>query len=209
MARSARVVYEDIAKLNPFYKEYQSFWNSDSEASSLTFSSNGSTKSSSLRSIPSSQGSFRPLEVSSSPVIRHFHSHNSLDAVYLHMGNEHQPAFEEYDEQNTSQLASLDYTDSIKRPLSPIDEPDEDGGAEFLEPDLIRPQLHPSKLPHKKLFGEMGLLGRTTEVQAPRLERRKSQMLKTFGKKIKKQVEVLVSVFPAFPKYLPATLLMP
>lgn len=202
-------MYEDIAKLNPFYKKYQSFWNSDSEASSLTFSSNGSTKSSSLRSIPSSRGSFRPLEVSSSPVIRHFHSHNSLDAVYLHEGNEHQPTFDEYDGQNTSQFASLDYTDSFKRPLSPIDEPDEDCDAEVLEPDLIRPQPHPSKLPHKKLFGEMGLLGHTTEVQAPRLERRKSKMFKAFSKKIKKQVEVLVSVFLAFPKYLPATLLMP
>ena len=201
-------MYEDIAKLNPFYKEYHDFWNSDSEESSLTLSSNGSTKSSSLRSIPSSRDSFRPLEVSSSPTIRHFHSHSSLDAVYLHEGNEHQPTYEEYDGQDTSQLAALDYADSIKRPLSPIDEPGEDCDTDVLELELIRPQVHPSKLPHKKLFGEKSLLGRTTEVHAMPLERRKSQMFKAFGKKIKKQVEVLVSAFPVFSKCLPAASLM-
>lgn len=192
--RNAKLIYEDIAKLNPFYKAYHNFWNTESNESALTFSTNGSTKSSSLKSTPSSRDSFRPLEVSSSPSVRHFNSDGSLDAIYLYEGNEYQPRYDEYDGQNTSHVAALDYTGSIQQSLSTMDEPEEciSTDIEPLEPDLIHPNMHPSNFPHKKLFGDKGLLGYTTEVRAPPLERRKSQMIKTFGKKIRKQVEGLV-----------------
>lgn len=194
--RSARLVYEDIAKLNPFYKEYHNFWNTESDESAMTFSTKGSTESS-LKSPPSSsRDSFWPVETSSSPSIRHFNSEDRvLDTIYLYEGNEYQPKYDEYDGHDTSCVAAMDYTDSIQQSSCTIDEPDEylSTDIELLEPDLIHPNMHPSKFPHKKLFGDKGLLGYTTEVSAPPLERRKSQMIKTFGKKIKKQVEGLVS----------------
>lgn len=193
-------MYEDIAKLNPFYKEYKNFWNTtpELEESSLTFSSGGSsTRSGSLQSIPSSQDSFRPLEVSSSPPLRHFRSHSGLDSsklhVLLHDGNEHQPMYEEYDGMNTSQYAAVDHADSMKRPLTPIEEPAEYCDPSDLDPELDTRPVHPSKLPHKKLFGEDGWLGRTAEVHAVPYDRRGSQMFKGFGRKIKQQVREIVS----------------
>lgn len=195
-------MYEDIAKLNPFYEVYENFWNTDSEESSLTFSSRGSSdsaRSPSLASITSSQDSFRPLEISSSPSIRHFRSHLDLDEtkkiqVFLHEGSEHQPTYAEYDGQS-SQFAALDYADNDKRPLSPIEEPEDSSDSDELEPDL-RPKVHPSKYPHKKLFGQDGWLGCSTDVHALPLEKRTSMVFKGIGNKIKKQVGEIVS-FPS------------
>lgn len=197
---SARLLYEDIAKLNPFYEVYGKFWDTESDESSLTFSSSGSSdsaRSPSVASIPSSQDSFRPFEVSSSPSLRHFRSHIDLDEskrlqVLLHEGNEHQPTYEEYDGHNTSQFAALDYADNVKRPLLPVEEPEEDGDSDVLEQDL-RPKVHPSKYPHKKLFGQDGWLGCSTDVHALPLEKRTSMLFKGIGKKFKKQVGEIVS----------------
>jgi len=192
-------MYEDIAKLNPFYEVYENFWNTESEESSLTFSSRGSSdsaRSSSLKSITSSQDSFSPLEVSSSPSIRHFRSHIDLHEterhqVFLHEGSEHLPTYGEYDGQS-SQFAASDYTDSVKQPLSPMEKSEDDSDSDELEPDL-RPKVHPSKYPHKKLFGQDGWLGCSTDVHALPLEKRTSMMFKDIGKKIKKQVGEIVS----------------
>lgn len=174
----------------------------------MTISTNGSPKSS-LKSSSSSQDSFRPLEVSSSPNVRHFNADDgALDTIYLYEGNEYQPKYDEYEGQNTSCVAALDYTGSTQQSLYSTDEPDDylstTTDLELLETDLIHPDIgmHLSNFPHKKLFGDKGLLGYTAEVRALPLERRKSQMIKTFGKKIKKQVEGLVSIYIHTPEVI-------
>lgn len=108
----------------------------------------------------------------------------------IHSVNRHKPLYESRGALEKSQLGSLQDDDDASRysyvetpastdtfDVGPLDVPGQSGG-----------------LPRKKLFGEHGWLGDVPgEAESP--DKRKSKMIKDFGKKIKQHVGDIVSFF--------------
>ncbi|KAI9930300.1 hypothetical protein MW887_011051 [Aspergillus wentii] len=187
--------YEDIAKLNPFYEEYRAFWNTSSDTSTISsYSSSSSSSACSSHSAHSDiDPSFHPLEMSSSPSLHQIPPYGALYVpdrlhVPVHDGKQYQPSYEVHDECNVSQIATLEYEDSCKLP---IEGPMESLEIDLFDLDLADESAQQAKKPHKKLFGEKGWLGCTSDLQDLPNDKSKQKIFKGLGKKIKQHVEEL------------------
>lgn len=184
------MTYEDIAKLNPFYEEYNTFWDAEPEPAA-TFSSSASSKSYASSYYSGSEFSF-PRERSSSP---HPHKVQSQGGFRLpesphpavHDVGKHQPRVETPEVCRGSHIAFVEDEDDYGR-YSAFE-----SQAKLPESDLFGfSTFHQKGLPRKKLFGENGWLGSTADMTQP-AEKTKSKIFKDFGKKIKQHVEDMVS----------------
>jgi hypothetical protein len=191
------LAYEDIAKLNPFYEEYNNFWTARSEPES-TFSSGASSKSTSSGSFYSEPGSFYSAELSTSPVMDRF---NNFDGVHvpdrLHTAirtvNKCKPLYQPCRSLADSQFAFFENDSDCSPRYSHVPSPTELTGPDPLDLGLDSP-CQQQALPRKKLFGENGWLGDTAEPKEL-TDKRKSKMFKGLGKKIKRHVGEIVSCF--------------
>ena len=189
------MTYEDIAKLNPFYDEYRTFWDDPRDASDLSLCTDGLSSSSSLPSLIS--GSDFPsssIDIATSPPFR-THIHAPLPRspkVTFHSGGQCKPIYDEHHELESSQVAIVDEDDYPKRPLSPVRECLDD--SELV--DSVDHTLGSVRSSHKQLFGNKGWLGCTADLEAPLPKLPKYKSLIGLGKKFKQHVEGIVSLLP-------------
>ncbi|KAL3473389.1 hypothetical protein BJX99DRAFT_261453 [Aspergillus californicus] len=184
--------YEDIAKLNPFYKEYHAFWDDPQGASDSSLCSDGLSSSSSLPSFAyGSEPCSSPCDMATSPS---FHAPAHLDTLLaqspnlaLYNSGQCKPTYDECHDLESSQIAIVDYDGSIKRSLSPVRECNDFERA--LPLDLIDHALAQGRSSHKQLFGQNGWLGCTAELEAPSSTKAKYRSLVGLGKKFKQHVE--------------------
>ncbi|KAE8370016.1 hypothetical protein BDV27DRAFT_152433 [Aspergillus caelatus] len=183
--------YEDVAKLNPFYEEYRSFWNTSPKMEDTTLPSDTPTNSS--RSIGSrsefDQSLYSP-EILSLPPVLDFQP-NSVGAsaaerlhVAIHDGYEYTPTYNTHPEATASQTAILEYDSPRKQPLLPVEGPIDICERKSFELYHINSPLGQSRSSHKKLFGRNGWLGRTADLENLSSEKHRSKNLKDLRKKI-------------------------
>ncbi|KAL4806289.1 hypothetical protein BDV18DRAFT_160357 [Aspergillus unguis] len=178
--------YEDIAKLNPFYEEYKTFW--DPRSASDASLTDGLSNSPSLPSIiSSSEYPSTPTDMATSPLIRDAvhpcsYAPQSPRIIY-HSGGQYRPTYDEHYGLESSQVAIVD-DEYIRRPLSPVHESTETS----FESDAVDQALGNVRSSHKQLFGSNGWLGCTEELATPKKLKYKPS-LRGLGKKFKQHVE--------------------
>ncbi|KAL5002967.1 hypothetical protein BDV10DRAFT_181180 [Aspergillus recurvatus] len=188
------MTYEDIAKLNPFYDEYNTFWDDHRDASDVSLCTDGMSSSSSLPSMTS--GSDFPSPSIDMDTFASFHSrmhpHTPLPRspkIIFHSGGQCKPTYDEHNELESSQIAIVDEDEYPKRPLSPLRESIDDR-----EPvDPVDHTLGSVRSSHKQLFGNKGWLGCTADLEAPLPKQPKYKSLMGLGKKFKQHVEGIAS----------------
>ncbi|KAL4893587.1 hypothetical protein BDV59DRAFT_201763 [Aspergillus ambiguus] len=174
---SVPLSYEDIAKLNPFYEEYRSFWRTPSDASSSTYDT---SRSSSLRTLcTDSDTPNSSLDL-------------SISEMHMHPGNKYNPSYDGAKNRIHSQIAIVEDEYhvpplAIRKGSSEDDQP----GINMLELDLLDNPLTQPRTSHKQLFGSNGWLGCTTDLQntTSRARNPKRNTIKSLGKKIMQHVE--------------------
>lgn len=188
-------MYEDIAKLNPFYEEYENFWN-DSPGLEATFSSSASSKRTSSGSLYSGSDSFSSFNRSSSPPLAPIPRFDSLcmpEGPEFHSVSQHRPAYKTHEGLDHSQIAYFDDDGDYDPRYSYIGSP-----AKMPSSDPVGNGTHDGSsqykgLPRKQLFGDKGWLGNVPDIlEVP--DKRKSTMFKELGKKIKQHVGDIVSL---------------
>lgn len=188
---SQMLPYEDVAKLNPFYEEYRSFWNMSPEMGDTTLPSDTSTNSSqSIGSGSESDQSLYYPEISSLSPVRNFQPISvGVPAterlrVAVHDGYEYTPTYNTHPEAMASQAAILEYDNPRKHPLSPVEEHINICKRESSELDHIDSSLGQARSSHKRLFGRNGWLGGTADLGNLSSEKHRSKSLKDLRKKI-------------------------
>ncbi|KAL4756397.1 uncharacterized protein BDW70DRAFT_164541 [Aspergillus foveolatus] len=186
------MTYEDIAKLNPFYEEYRTFWDDPRDASDLSLCTDGLSSSSSLPSLISgSEFPSSSIDIATSPPFR-THLYAPLPRspkVTFHSGGQCRPIYDEHHELESSQIAIVDEDEYPKRPLSPVRECLDD--SELV--DSADHTLGSVRSSHKQLFGNKGWLGCTADLEAPLPKLPKYKSLIGLGKKFKQHVEGIAS----------------
>ncbi|KAL2868068.1 uncharacterized protein BJX67DRAFT_380273 [Aspergillus lucknowensis] len=197
--------YEDIAKLNPFYEEYKTFWDVPRDTSECSFCSDGLSSSSSLPSLGSGSNlSSLPFDAATSPSFRIKNHEDSLHPespnVTFHGGGHCKPTYDECHDHESSQIAILD-DDGIKRPLSTLRECTELQESDVVPlDDPVERALGWTRSSHKQLFGANGWLGCTADVPLKNKPKHKSFIPKGLGKKLKQHVEeIAVDMAKAHP----------
>ncbi|KAK1142735.1 hypothetical protein N8T08_007367 [Aspergillus melleus] len=199
-----------IAKLNPFYDEYKSFWEfpSDETYSSLSSNSSSATSpsSASFQSIHSDLDMVVvPLEVSPFAPMRHNQGVDRFLApeeprMVVHGGNEHKTIYTAHEKPAVAQVAIVEYEEHSKQPRKPVKGPSHSSQSELLCLDLADNPFKAKFASHKKLFGENGWLGNAPESNRQSNEKHMSKTFINLGKKIKHQVEEfaedMVKVYP-------------
>ncbi|KAL6236147.1 hypothetical protein BDW75DRAFT_250331 [Aspergillus navahoensis] len=188
------MTYEDIAKLNPFYEEYKTFWDDPHDASDVSLCTDGLSSSSSLPSITSGSEfpcPFIDMDTSASFSPR-MHPHTPLPRspkVIFHSGGQCKPTYDEHHELESGQIAIVDEDDYPKRSLSPVRECIND--CELVDP--VEQTFGSVRSSHKQLFGNKGWLGCTADLEAPLPKQPKYKSLMGLGKKLKQHVEGIAS----------------
>ncbi|RJE22020.1 hypothetical protein PHISCL_05645 [Aspergillus sclerotialis] len=195
--------YEDIAKLNPFYEEYDNFW-VPSPVPEATFSSSASSKSISSASLYYVANSFHPIDQSTSPPmtpVSPFDAGSMPEAlrVALHSVYQHYPVFETCDDLAHSEIATYDRDSDYSRRHSFVGDPSQFSKSNLLDITSLDGSFDPQALPRKKLFGQNGWLGNSEDLKEPP-DKRKSTIFKGIGKKIKQHVgDIAVDVARSTP----------
>nr|UBX54512.1 hypothetical protein [Aspergillus sp.] len=169
--------YEDIAKLNPFYEGYRSFWRAPSDATSSTYNT---SRSSSLRTLSSTTDSpFSSVDLTNS-------------ALQLHAGRHYNPSYDTHKSRIHSHVAIVEDEYHVP-PLSVYKEAPEyhPPSVDMRELDLLDNPLTQPRTAHKQLFGTNGWLGCTADLETTPTGARnpKRTTIKSLGKKIKQHVE--------------------
>ncbi|KAL3467270.1 hypothetical protein BJX64DRAFT_273992 [Aspergillus heterothallicus] len=200
--------YEDIAKLNPFYEEYNHFWDFPRVDSDCSLYSGASVSSVSLPSLGSgSNVSSLPFDASLSPAIR-IRPHPDCSfpespQVTMHGGGQYRPTYDECHDTEASQIAIVDY-DGVRKSLASLDECTELNESDVVPHDPVERAHGRTRSSHKQLFGADGWLGCTTEVASNKKPKYKG--FKAIGKKLKQHVEEIAGEMVkthAIPFYAP------
>lgn len=193
------LVYEDIAKLNPFYEELNNIWNAPYESESGPSSAPSLKTTASSGSFYSNPASFSSFEESPSPIMHRFPNPDHIsvsDSPYapIYSVNKHKPFYADCESCAHSQFASFADDDDFSPRYSFVETPSTLDGSDLFDFRPLEVPSKPKNLSRKKLFGENGWLGKTAEAkECP--DKRKSNMLKGLGKKIRQHVEDIVSCF--------------
>ncbi|KAE8146776.1 hypothetical protein BDV25DRAFT_169602 [Aspergillus avenaceus] len=167
--------YDDMAKLNSFYEEYESFWNvvpKMSTMSTSTYSSTGFTSHHDHQSLfPPKLTPTRRLDIQT-------YTQRPTQETYrlaVRDGHQYTPSYNTYYGARNSQTAILEFENH--------DETDD-----LLQPDFETCPRGPARTTRKKLFGANGWLGVTAEVEEVSHEKQITKKIHGLGKKIKQQV---------------------
>ncbi|KAJ0427129.1 hypothetical protein BJY00DRAFT_320568 [Aspergillus carlsbadensis] len=186
------LAYEDIAKLNPFYEEYKTFWDVPRDPpSDYSLFSGPSISSASLPSLGAgSNVSSLPFDAATSPAFR-IGAHPDCpfpesSQVTVHGGGQYRPTYDECHDTESSQIAIVE-CDAMKRQLSPVRECVELHDSDVVPHDPVEHALGRMRSSHKQLFGAGGWLGSTAEV--PSNNKPKHKSFKAIGKRLKHHVE--------------------
>ncbi|KAL4873994.1 hypothetical protein BDV12DRAFT_181882 [Aspergillus spectabilis] len=198
------LTYEDIAKLNPFYEEYKTFWDDPRDVSESSLCSDGLSTSSSLQSMAGSDPSL-PFELAKSPLFpTAAHAEGSLPEspkVTLHDGSHCMPMYDEHQDLESSQIAIVEVDESARMSLSPVREHIEFQQSEAANSlDPVDHALGRVRSSHKQLFGAGGWLGCTAELEASSIRKQKYKSIVGLGKKFKQHMgEIAVDMVKAHP----------
>lgn len=213
-AGNSHLEYEDIAKLNPFYDEYKSFWELESDGTYSSLSSRTSSGSSSFRSGQSELDmAVPPLELSSSSPMHPIQTVEQVPApekphVVVHGGNEHRTTYATFEKPTLAQTAVMEHEKHYIQLMLPVKTPIDSSKPDALDLDLVENPFKAKAVSHKKLFGDNGWLGDIPETSRQLNEKHMSKTFINLGKKIKHQVEEFVSLVQAYSKpsfYVPIT----
>ncbi|KAL4885161.1 hypothetical protein BJY04DRAFT_214501 [Aspergillus karnatakaensis] len=187
------LAYEDIAKLNPFYEEYKTFWDDPRDAES-SLCSDGLSSSPSLPSIEEESEPSLTFELAKSPLFPISALPDSplpeTPKSTYHDGGHSKPTYEHHSFES-SQVAIVEHDEFVTRPFSFSPEREQIDFQQSEASDCLDPVGHALgrvRSSHKQLFGEGGWLGPTAELDARSLKKNKYKSIIGLGKKFKQHV---------------------